>query len=634
MRELRRRKVRFPLIVSDNIKIRRLEELKQHPDIKAILSSYEEGRLITWLRDRYEDEVADNIEALDRNSADFCSALLACLGIQANVQTVELSAVVLSNEKKNRVKMITDDQELIKQSDYFAFNSKQLEWLLKSDAKTIYLYEGKFKLNAPLRSVSIIGINSPEIDMCSYSFNDLRRAGVKCSGITLTSDKMKKVKGITEDEYIISNFEFVAFDDEEFDRLMNSDANEIWLYGEHFTLKTIKPKVTVKGINIPLLDLGEFNFNDLSFKEVEIEHIRKTSALFNQVKQFTDDSEILSNFECVAFDDERFHALLKKKRVHKIWLYGNTFTLLKIERPVEIIGMNDALLDIGEFSFNELKAKNIILKTVKCTSETLEKVRSITSDETIIQNFEKVAFSNEELNQLIQNSKCNHIYIYGDSFEIPFISKHVTIKGINSPNVELEKNKNYGDYIQNGINLVDVTPKDKKAFSSVDTNKLAIGKTFYLGKYNDNKIRWIVISQKEGTTIAIAANLKMCHPLESKSNNYKWSNCSLRKWLNGDFYNLTFNDFDRCQIIEATISCKEYNSSYEVKDKVYILSSEEIERIKDKNILKLLKGSWLRDSKYGYSSAYVIDYAGRLLDQITYKEYGVVPVITLKSYNM
>lgn len=629
MRELRRRKVRFPLIVSDNIKIRRLEELKQHPDIRAILSSYEEGKLITWLRDRYEDEVADNIEALDKNSCDFGSDLLACLGIQANVQIEELSAVALSNEKKNRVKRITADPELIKQFDYFAFNNEQLEWLLKSNAQTIYLPEGTFELNVSLRPVTIIGIKNPTIDICSYSFNDLRRAGVKCSDITLTSGKMRRVESITEDEYIRSNFECVAFDDDEFESLMKSDANQIWLYGEHFTLKAIKNKVTVKGINIPVLDLGQFSFNDLTFKDVEIENIRKTSERFKQVKQITDDCEILDNFECVAFDDDSFHALMKKKYVQKIWLYGSFFTLIKLERPVEIIGINYVTIDLEDSTFSELKEKNITLTNVNCTSVSLEKVRGITSDENIIRNFEKVAFTNDELNQLMLNSKTRYIYLYGDCFRIPYMSRQVNIKGINSPRVELEKGIGFDNYYKMGIKLAEVIPTT----GAVNTDKLSVGKEFYFGTYDNEKIKWIVVEKTEEIITGLAINLKISRPLECGINNYKWCNCSLRKWLNEDFYNSAFNNFEQFQMIKANIVCQEYKSSYEVKDKVYILSNDEFKQIKDSKIIEVLKGSWLRNSKYGYGNADVVDYCGRILDQSTYKKYGVVPVITLKNLN-
>ena len=53
MRELRRRKVRFPLIVSDNSKIRRLEELSGAK--VAILSTGPEREQTIYLDDPFAD---------------------------------------------------------------------------------------------------------------------------------------------------------------------------------------------------------------------------------------------------------------------------------------------------------------------------------------------------------------------------------------------------------------------------------------------------------------------------------------------------------------------------------------------------------------------------------------------------
>ncbi len=630
MRQLRKRKVRFPLIVEDNIKIRTLEELKEHPDLRAILSYYANGKLITWLRDRYSYEKADLIEELDKDSIDFVPSLLLCLGIESSNQKIELSEVVLNNEKLERVKRITDDKRLISEYKNFAFDDHQLALLLEnSQTKRIYLYEGSFKMHSQLRSVNLIGIKEPCIDICDYSFNDLRRAGVKYNNIGITSHKLKQVLKITNDEFIISNFDRVAFNDDELDKLINTpDINQIWLSGDSFKLKSLKPRVTITGINIPFVDIGTYSFNDLSTNEVTIEHATKISEYFIRVKNVTKDKEILSNFECVAFDNERFYSLLQEKEIKKIYLFGDRFKLKGINHPVDIIGLNSPTIELGNYTFNELKVKHIKLTSVYTSSNVLDRVRNITDNEEIIENFENVAFDNNDLDRLVQNDKVSIIYLYGNNFKIPFVRKDVLIQGINSPIVELKKGKKLAEYIKNGISLLRVTFKDSEMAYSMDLSELSEGSSFTFGKYLNSSIEWIVAFKTNDFILAIAPSLDISKPLNSKDA-YSWGTCSLRQWLNRYFFEKAFNSYERLSICNADLHTSSYSMQSQVIDNVFILSLAEYEKLNIK-VKERLYGSWLRTQSYLSGRAKVVGYGGLVQDFNVISKYRVVPVIMLK----
>lgn len=72
-------------------------------------------------------------------------------------------------------------------------------------------------------------------------------------------------------------------------------------------------------------------------------------------------------------------------------------------------------------------------------------------------------------------------------------------------------------------------------------------------------------------------------PYNRKKIEITWEECTLRKWLNNDFYNDTFTDGER-KLIETTLlsnsgdtedGIKEANGT---KDKVFLLSAEEAEK--------------------------------------------------------
>ncbi len=77
------RKIRFPLKMTNGTEVRTIEELRAYFDLTAVLGYYADGKLVTWLRDRYLDSEADKIEALVKDSKSFQNDLCAALGVEA-----------------------------------------------------------------------------------------------------------------------------------------------------------------------------------------------------------------------------------------------------------------------------------------------------------------------------------------------------------------------------------------------------------------------------------------------------------------------------------------------------------------------------------------------------------------------
>ena len=58
------KKIRFSLEMENGTEVRELDELKENFSLERVLYYIDNGRLFTWLRDRYHDDVAEQIQEL------------------------------------------------------------------------------------------------------------------------------------------------------------------------------------------------------------------------------------------------------------------------------------------------------------------------------------------------------------------------------------------------------------------------------------------------------------------------------------------------------------------------------------------------------------------------------------------
>ncbi len=100
---------------------------------------------------------------------------------------------------------------------------------------------------------------------------------------------------------------------------------------------------------------------------------------------------------------------------------------------------------------------------------------------------------------------------------------------------------------------------------------------------NDDKqpIRWQVLSVDGDDVFLLADKVLDCQPYNTKYTSVTWETCSLRKWLNEDFYNTAFSEEEKANIKETSIANMD-NPEYGTKggadteDKVYLLSLSEM----------------------------------------------------------
>ncbi len=135
-----------------------------------------------------------------------------------------------------------------------------------------------------------------------------------------------------------------------------------------------------------------------------------------------------------------------------------------------------------------------------------------------------------------------------------------------------------GDYLDCRV-IQDELIKEHPYLKFIDCK---IGDITNYGYYNDEQISWKVLDKENDKVLIISEN-SIC---ERAYNDYyeavTWEECSLRHWLNNDFYNTAFDENEKLSI-KSTILSNDDNSHFsteggnDTEDKVFLLSIEEAE---------------------------------------------------------
>lgn len=172
------KKIRFPLVMGNGIEVRTLEELQENFSIEKVLAYYTDGKLITWLRDRYLDDIADAISELNKDDPDFTLKICNAFGVEYN-EEVDMEALEEKNRKLSLLKQYTDKKDYFDVVDDIAFNQDELYDLLDEERHTIYLCGDKFSIPLAKKEIKYIGVNNPVILINSKEIIDFTEKNIE-----------------------------------------------------------------------------------------------------------------------------------------------------------------------------------------------------------------------------------------------------------------------------------------------------------------------------------------------------------------------------------------------------------------------------------------------------------------------
>ena len=157
------RKIRYPLEMKNGASVRTIEDLQNNFDIDSVLGYFLDGKLETWLRDRYYDEKAEAISQLSHDDEELASKICEIIGVKwkSDSESVDLEIIQRRKEKLDIIRGFTCDREIIDNIDYVALNQDDLFDILDMSPKNVWLYGEKFSIPIGKKNVLYIGLNDP-----------------------------------------------------------------------------------------------------------------------------------------------------------------------------------------------------------------------------------------------------------------------------------------------------------------------------------------------------------------------------------------------------------------------------------------------------------------------------------------
>ena len=154
-------------------------------------------------------------------------------------------------------------------------------------------------------------------------------------------------------------------------------------------------------------------------------------------------------------------------------------------------------------------------------------------------------------------------------------------------------------------------------------------KEFILGKWDGKPIEWSVLKEESFGTLVISKD-RIAETVFDSSSSNNWGSCSLRKFLNGDFFNQAFSDDEKKKIVNVKLD--------NTKDDIFILTKDEVENLlKDDYYDKLHRNSYGKCSSCCWTrtndrSSVVNCYASGCLcsHAPNYGKYSVRPAMYIK----
>lgn len=187
------KKIRFPLEMEHGVMVRGIEELRENFSLARVLIYFSNGKLITWLRDRYANDIADEIEKLNIEDKELPKKISKIFDVPYDEQSeMDLEKAQERNRKLSMLKEYTMEQRFLDVVDNVAFTQDDLYDLLDEGKNIIYLCGEKFSIPLAKKDMSYIGINNPIVVIDSKTEVDWQEKKITLKDIEY-DEKYKKI---------------------------------------------------------------------------------------------------------------------------------------------------------------------------------------------------------------------------------------------------------------------------------------------------------------------------------------------------------------------------------------------------------------------------------------------------------
>lgn len=178
------KKIRFPLEMDNGVEVRSMEELRNNFSLSRVLEYVQNEKLVTWLRDRYENTIADEIAELDKTDSELPKKVSAIFDVPYDEKLEDdLKQAAERAERIKRLKEFSDEKKFVDEIDKVAFDQDELYDLLDEEVNEIYLCGERFAIPLSVQDVSYKGINNPVVVIDSKTEVDWFAKGITLEAV-------------------------------------------------------------------------------------------------------------------------------------------------------------------------------------------------------------------------------------------------------------------------------------------------------------------------------------------------------------------------------------------------------------------------------------------------------------------
>ena len=160
--------------------------MKLNFDLESVLGYFTDGRLTTWLTDRYYDEKAEAVSALLADMPDLNAKLCEILEVEYQAENDETDVELIARRKEKLfiISSITDNKEILNNVDLVAMSQAELFDILDEKPEKVYLYGDKFEISIGAKNIFYMGINEPLVILeKDKHISDYKKNGITFSQV-------------------------------------------------------------------------------------------------------------------------------------------------------------------------------------------------------------------------------------------------------------------------------------------------------------------------------------------------------------------------------------------------------------------------------------------------------------------
>ena len=184
----RNKVVKFALKMRDDYECRDLETLREYFDLEKAIAYFQDGRLITWMKHRGFYDIADELEEMSAEAAEFPQKLCSLLEVEYTGEAVDAEDIAFYNERLKEIKQYTNDEKILSNAGCVAINQEELGELLEDDVKVIYLLDGEYSIPIKRKNHKYIGIGNVTAKIRSKEPVDFKGLGIEFENICFNDE--------------------------------------------------------------------------------------------------------------------------------------------------------------------------------------------------------------------------------------------------------------------------------------------------------------------------------------------------------------------------------------------------------------------------------------------------------------